>query len=410
MPGTITKRSCRMMAKSFAKIRYAYSERPEMKVSPDYGIYINVPFCKSFCSFCPFYKEAYNKEHVSAYLEAICHEIGQSKLPSQPRWVYMGGGTPNVLSAHQLGRIVAALRQKATITEMGIELHPGWLDNAYLDELKQLGFTKLSLGVESLSAESNRATGRTNPEQTKLQELIGGILSRGFFLNIDTMAGLKGQSSGSFMEDIRYLAGLAPTQITTYPYMQVGREGQAGHKHEAGEYGLLKQAADILIQSGYRQSSPWNFTRHDEEYDSSKEELVSDYVGFGPGSFSTYNGHKSVSPPLGLYLLNMDEGKAMGLVSPKSSASDRWRLFAKMIADLRLHTSPAFGVGINTYARILMLAGFSRKGRLNPKGRAFAHHLTKTVVESLPFPLQRPGKISNYDEYEEALKKGRAYL
>lgn len=89
----------------------------------------------------------------------------------------------------------------------------------------------------------------------------------------------------------------------------------------------------------------------------------------------------------------------MAFVASKGPATDKWRGFARMLYDLRCKVHPGFPGYINAFIRLLQISGYSKNGRLSRKGIDFAHQITKAVVESLPFPLQNPAVIENYEDY-----------
>lgn len=89
----------------------------------------------------------------------------------------------------------------------------------------------------------------------------------------------------------------------------------------------------------------------------------------------------------------------MGFVATKTKASNEWRKFARMIYDLKVDNTYNLPPYIKIFIWLLKLAGYIKHETLTGKGRIFAHEITKTVVESLPFPVQNPGCVENYDEY-----------
>lgn len=165
------------------------------------------------------------------------------------------------------------------------------------------------------------------------------------------------------------------------------------------QFELIEEAGRILVDHGYDRKGIWTFAFTDDVYGSSRDELTEDYAGFGPAAFSTYGSWKVVNPELDVYVRNMDESRRLAFVAPKSKATDDWRKFARMIYDLRLERSADLPFGIKLFIGILRLSGYGRRGRLTPKGVVFSHELSKTVVESLPFPVQNPACVENCDEY-----------
>ena len=113
-----------MVKRRLGKIAYCFTGFPALSCSGDYGIYVNIPFCHSRCTFCPFYKELYREDLKNRYVAALAEEIKTAEISGTPWFVYFGGGTPNVLSPEDLSAIVGALREKITIRDMGIELSP----------------------------------------------------------------------------------------------------------------------------------------------------------------------------------------------------------------------------------------------------------------------------------------------
>ena len=140
-----------MVKKSFKKTIYEFKEIPKLKLKNDFGIYIHVPFCYKKCSFCPFYKEIFNQKLKEKYLKAIFREINESEYEVAPKWVYIGGGTPNTLKISELKSMIKCLQKKSKLKSIGIELLPSILNKEYINGLKDIGFTKISLGIESLS-------------------------------------------------------------------------------------------------------------------------------------------------------------------------------------------------------------------------------------------------------------------
>jgi len=156
----IVSMSKKMMQRSFEKISYRFTKIPKPKLNGDFGIYIHVPFCYSKCSFCPFYKEIYSENLKKQYLTAILKEIEDTELCDQAKWVYFGGGTPNTLEIKEIQNILDRFKYKIKLNSLGIELLPALLTEDYLRGLKKLGFSKISIGIESYSKRVMEKTGR----------------------------------------------------------------------------------------------------------------------------------------------------------------------------------------------------------------------------------------------------------
>lgn len=394
-----------MLRRSFERQTYEFRQAPRLMPNGGrFGVYVNVPLCHTKCSFCPFYKELFTPQLKDAYLGAIVKEIEESPVTGEASWVYFGGGTPNTLSVSELGSINDALRTKISSTSWGIELLPGLVTGEYLEGLKSVGFSKISIGVESFDKEVVSGAGR----QITNHQLVSDIVSRssqlGLWSNTDVMVGLPSQTARSFLEDIAQLANISPSQVTIYPYMVIrGLEIDSPMSNQE-QFQLIESAAGILSSHGYSRKGVWVFARGEDVYDSSRDELISDYIGFGPAAFSTYGEWKVVNPELDVYLKN--NTARMAFVAPKTPATDDWRRFARMMYDMRGPDGQKFPGYIKFYITVLKLAGYIRNRQLTDKGVMFAHEVTKSVVEALPFPLQNPGAVTNYEEYLAFKKQG----
>ena len=393
-----------MMTKSFHKTTYSYKEKPPVQIGNSFGVYIHVPFCFTKCSFCPFYKEIYEKDKKIKYLEAIKNEIENSCVSGNASWVYFGGGTPNTLKIDEVKSIVDKLRENISISTMGIELLPSVLDEEYIAGLHKIGFTKISVGVESLSKETLSKSGRKLTERERINEIIKIAQDKGLWVNVDLMIGLPEQKPDSFIEDIKEMSEISPDQITIYPFMQLGKLAVKPSLEEDEQFEYIEKANDILINQGYDRKGIWTFAKGDEVYDSSRDELIEDYIGFGPAAFSTYGSWKVVNPELDIYLRNYETKKRMALVADKEETSDDWRKFARMLYDLKGALEEDVFFGIKLLVKILKITGFIKKGKITKKGILFTHTITKTVVENLPYPLQNTHYIENYEEYLSSLE------
>lgn len=394
----ITEISKTMMQQSFKKTTYQFGEVPTAALHDTFGIYVHVPFCYSKCSFCPFYKEVYSDQLKDQYMVAIQKEITSCNMTGTAQWVYFGGGTPNTLGIPDLNTIVQHLIHKVALQSMGIELLPALVTTEYLEGLKTMGFTKVSIGVESF-ADFLDDTGRKTDTKDHIKEIIETAHSNGLWVNVDIMVGLPGQDHQAFLNDIAIMSEMGPDQVTIYPFMAIRGVSVAHSMPDVRQFDLIEKACNILLRSGYTREGVWTFARGSDLYDSSRDELVQDYIGFGPAAFSTYNGWKVVNPGLYRYVENM--GERMGFISLKSRKTDDWRKFARMVYDLKCERSKELPPTIRLFVWLLERAGYCKNGTLTKKGITFAHAITKTVVESLPFPIQNPACVSNYDEYTQ---------
>nr|MDO8087204.1 radical SAM protein [Candidatus Sigynarchaeum springense] len=390
--------SARIMRKVFEKSRYSFSRVPELRFSSNFGIYVHVPFCHSKCAFCPFYKEIYSAEEKQKYIHAMLDEIKNTKLEGTAQWMYFGGGTPNTLAIDDLRQILAAFREKVRLTSIGIELLPSILHDDYLAGLQELGFTKVSIGVESLSSMVLKDANRPVIPPERVQGIIEKAREHHLRSNVDMMVGMSGQNERGFARDVDQLASMNPDQVTIYPYMAIRGVPRPEVENDE-QFEWIENAAVQLKERGFERHTAWVFSRDSDLYDSSRDELVQDYAGFGPAAFSTFGDWKVVNPDLGRYLFMHAAGERLGFVGKKSVATEDWRVFARILYDLRADFPRSMPGYIKSYIATLKLAGYINKEGLTQKGVRLASYLTKAVVEALPYPLQTRASVDNYDAY-----------
>ncbi|MBD3315913.1 MAG: radical SAM protein [Chitinivibrionales bacterium] len=397
----IIEKSKEMMRESFQKSTYRFAHTPPKRFGTDFGIYIHVPFCRSKCAFCPFYKEIYQEAEKKRYLKALTNEINRAEMTGQCSWLYFGGGTPNLLTIDELASILETIRSHVDPKSIGIELLPSIATQEYLCGLANVGFTKISMGVESFQEKTLVANGRKPVPPRHVENLLTKCGELGLWSNVDMMIGIREQAGSTFLPDIESLTTMAPSQVTLYPHMTIRNAADSSSMSNAEQFSFIEKAGEILVRAGYKRKGVWTFGKGDDIYDSSRDELVADYAGFGPTAFSTYGDWKVVNPELDVYCdMHSDkDGRPLGFIGKKTKAADNWRRFARMIYDLESHVSPSFPLGISGFCALLGLTGYAARGKLTGKGILFAHEITKTVVESLPFPIQNPRVVENYNDY-----------
>ncbi len=316
-------------------------------------------------------------------------------------WVYFGGGTPNTLKASELGRILGAIREQVEVNAAGVELLPAKIDQRFLSGLQERGFNRISVGIESFSKKVLSKTGRQLKEAEHTRKMIEKAKDLGLSVNADMMVGLPGQDSHIFLQDVAQIAEISPNQVTIYPYMTIRGTRANPSMSTDHQIDLIERAGHVLSGQGYDRKAVWTFALTDNIYDSSRDELTEEYAGFGPAAFSTYGSWKVVNPELWAYLDNASKEQWKGFVARNSRESSHWRRFARMIYDLNFENSDSFPLKIRLFIGLLRAFGYGRNGRLTEKGVKFAHKVSKTVVESLPFPVQNPDCVVNHDSYLE---------
>lgn len=184
------------------------------------GIYVHLPFCHSKCTYCGFVTGSYDADLAARYVAALEKEIRTIPHPLSPiphDSLYFGGGTPSILAADDLGRIVAACRETFQLTEdaeITLEANPG--DTARAHDWRELGFNRASLGVQSFLDHELRATGRDH-DATDARRAFLELREAGFDnLSLDLIAGLPNQTLADWKSNLAHALALEPDHLSLY--------------------------------------------------------------------------------------------------------------------------------------------------------------------------------------------------
>lgn len=246
-----------------------------------WGIYVHVPFCLAKCRYCAFVSQAGAKDLQNPYVAALCSEIaaagGDFDLTAmQVDTVFFGGGTPTVIPAPDLCRILQTLQRTFYFTaeaEISIEANPGTVSLAALQQLKTAGFNRLSVGVQSFDDAVLAAAGRIH-QAGEAERVIQQARAAGFDnLSLDLMYGLPGQTTDSWRNTLAQAAEFRPDHISAYGLkleegtplaadVAAGRVALPADDEEEYMYDLLN---DYLPQRGYRRYEISNYALHGRE-------------------------------------------------------------------------------------------------------------------------------------------------
>jgi oxygen-independent coproporphyrinogen-3 oxidase len=276
------------------------------------GLYLHIPFCRKRCKFCYFrvYTDK-NAHDVETYCRALEHEIGLvSQLPvmgGRPfRFVYFGGGTPSFLSAKQLTSLVDRLRQHVNwdhAEEVTFECEPGTLSEPKVKTLKELGVTRLSLGIENFSDAILEENGRAHLSG-EVYKSWDWITAAGFpNVNIDLISGMVGETWENWRENIRKTIDLSPDSVTIYqmelPFNTVYSKDILGNHVETPvadwptKRAWLNHAYDELLAAGYHVSSAYTVVKDPHKVNFSYRDNLwqgSDLLATGVASFGHVSG------------------------------------------------------------------------------------------------------------------------
>jgi oxygen-independent coproporphyrinogen III oxidase len=266
------------------------------------GVYIQVPFCQTKCSYCNFHTGVVSRERYEPYAEAVCREIRGTASANRETVdsVYLGGGTPSLLDARALATILDTLGAAYRVddAEITLEADPETVTSEKASAWHAAGFNRISLGAQSFEDRELRAAGRMHRRRDIFR--AAKILRAAGFHNtgIDLIAGLAHQTRASWEESVKQVLGIRPEHVSVYILeidadSRLGKESLAGgSRYSAGALPDEDSVADFyefarerLVEAGYEhyEISNWALqgkrSRHNQKYWRREP-----YAGFGAGA------------------------------------------------------------------------------------------------------------------------------
>ncbi len=265
-------------------------------------LYLHIPFCHRICPYCSFYKHTPGDTSISSFVDAIAKET-ESRLTQQPRTLYLGGGTPSMLSPSHLNRLFKSLHSKIafnSLDEVTMEANPATFDAGKARLFRDLGVTRFSLGIQSFTPHVLEILGREHSVEQASDSVRllreAGIPS----INIDLMFSIPGQSEDDWRATLEHAIALEPDHISAYnltyeedtAFFESLRRGEMreNEDHDAEYFHL---ADDLLTAAGFDHYETSNYARaghhssHNQGYWRGE-----DYLGLGPSAVSTIDGSR----------------------------------------------------------------------------------------------------------------------
>lgn len=312
------------------------------------GLYIHIPFCVKKCAYCDFLSFSSDEATKERYVDALCEEIKANKENAEEytvETVYFGGGTPSVLSVEQIGKIFGMVLDTFSVrgfeevtsgkkekkekkklrfgkknaeeteqietpeerlqrvlagelAEVTIEVNPGTADAEKFAALYELGFNRLSMGLQSAVASELSCLGRIHTKE-QFGECVKAAREAGFRnISGDLMSGLPGQTEETLTESIRYLLAQQPEHISVYSLqIEDGTEFAKRYGEDGPEKTLLPDedtdramyelTGKMLEEAGYTRYEISNYAREGfESRHNSSYWKGTEYLGLGLGASS----------------------------------------------------------------------------------------------------------------------------
>ena len=274
------------------------------------GLYLHIPFCRNKCDYCSFYSVSSmpGSPEIDLYITRLIQELEEYKKSFGPvvfDTLYIGGGTPSMLSVAQMDRIIEAAGSLFAImggAEVTIEMNPDDLLSEKLYGFRDAGVTRIVLGIQSTILDIRKTLGRRGINCTeKNLEMFFSV--PGIVKCLDFIGGIPGQSETHIDKDFTVIERFRPEHISFY--MLSVEEGtplsariRPDSEFEEHQRRIWEHAIGRLKDMGYRHYEISNFalngfeSRHNMKYWNFRP-----YLGAGPGAHSFFNGSRFSNPP-----------------------------------------------------------------------------------------------------------------
>lgn len=299
------------------------------------GIYVHIPFCVKKCNYCDFNSFCASSEAQNIYTDSLVNEIksfGKAKKIKADS-VFLGGGTPTLLSEENLEKIITAIKENITLlpdTEFTTECNPKTANLRKFRLLKDLGVNRLSLGVQSMDDKILKTLGRCH-NLKDFMECYASARVAGFEnINFDLMFAVPDQTEKIWHKTLKDAIKFEPDHISAYGLqLEEGTyfyENQGSYKFPDDDTNrrMYEFLVEFLKQKGYNRYEISNFSKKGFE---SRHNLkywdLTEYVGFGLGSSSFFEGARYQNPEIMAdYLDFADNFEPLWEKSEKESQND----------------------------------------------------------------------------------------
>lgn len=308
-------------------------------MNKELSVYIHIPFCKSKCTYCDFFSKPGIESFLDDYVNSLCNEIffySQKAECKELKTIYIGGGTPSLLSIPQLQKLFNKLESCFAFSdkdfEATIELNPDDVNDELIFFLENSFINRLSLGIQSLNHNTLSLMNRRASRENSLKALK--IISEKFTgrFSLDLIAGFPGEDEKILVDNINQVLSFNPEHISLYSlcveegtclYNQIS-QGKLDFDQELSDECWIK-GKDYLEEKGFVQYEISNFSKSEksQSFHNLNYWHLNNYLGFGSGAAgSLFFSDSSVR-----YTNTSDIGKYIQF----------WSLSQNRIADLKLN-------------------------------------------------------------------------
>lgn len=293
------------------------------------GLYLHIPFCLQKCNYCDFCSAPADEATRTAYVEALCRHLAATAERADGYTVdtvYLGGGTPTLLSPADFSRILDTVRAHFDLmpdAEITAECNPATNAGGLLEGLVRSGINRLSIGLQSIHEKELKALGRLHDLEAFQSTLLAARHAGLSNISADVMFGIPHQTPSSLRETLQTLCDLAPAHISAYglrveegtPFWRM--RDTLPLPDEDTEAEMAELVSTLLPARGYARYEISNYARPGRESRHNLRYWLGEaYLGFGPAAHSFFEGVRFSTPPdTKGYIKAVREGRYADLIT-----------------------------------------------------------------------------------------------
>lgn len=269
--------------------------------------YIHIPFCDHKCIYCDFYS-IITSDNIPSFLVSLKEEIDYyaSKYSSTRLLtsIYFGGGTPSLMEPEYLEEIITSIKNNFEVSdsaEVTMETNPGTVDKEKLNEFKEAGINRISIGIQSFHEDELEFLTRVHDSETAMNTVLDAADVGFDNISIDLIFNLPGQTKEKWLSNLKRAVKLPITHISAYSLIlergtilnKMVLDGKVVLEDDDHDANLYESTVEFLTANGFYQYEVSNFTKRGYECDHNNAYWhYRDYIGFGTSAHSFINGKR----------------------------------------------------------------------------------------------------------------------
>lgn len=316
------------------------------------GLYLHIPYCLHKCGYCDFNSHNINEAEMESYVRALLMEMDQAAKSAKDRRVstiFFGGGTPTTLPFADLARILEACHRHFQVdpaAEITCEANPATIPQADLKQLREAGFNRLSIGVQSFDPNELKRLERVHSVD-EVYLTVERARQAGFDnLSLDLMFALPGQTVERWQDNLQKAIDLQPDHISAYNltiepdtvFYKQQSQGQLTMPPDDFQRELFEITIDTLTGAGYEHYEISNYAKPGKQSLHNLNYWVNgEYIGLGAGASSTFKGNRYKNTNLpARYIAQINDTRTA--VASRETPDRRQRMGEAVMLGLRLKT------------------------------------------------------------------------